>query len=982
MLKRYAIKRTIIYLAALLLIISIFAINPLVMPTVTGAEQAIYYVSPEGSDNNPGTISEPFKTITKARDVVRTINKNMTGDILVYLRGGNYNITSTVTFSVQDSGTNGYRIYYQAYPGETPVLNGATKVTGWTQHKGDIYKATLNRPTKLRNLYVNDKRASMTKKTVTARGGFGTYSITAGQASWAWTSGSKSDGVQYNSSDVPAIASNKDDLEIVNGTTWNENIVCTRDVITSGSYRVLLLQQPYGAIAQTPGWGAAFSPSGTHTIYNAFEFLNSPGQFYFDKTTKTLYYYIRPGENMNTADVEAPVVEKLIEIAGTSTTNRVKNITFQGITFANTDYNLIDVGGSRGKSTCQAAQGFIAFYNDNWHNTKYDLVDTLPGMINVGNSDSIHFMDNIIKHSGNDGINMVNDVLNSNIIGNYITDITSSGITIGHPQHVYIGNGGNRAKYANGVEGVCKNNTISNNMLFDTSTAPGFGGCAAITAYFADTLKITYNHVQNTAYNGIHLGWGWCNFTDSTTCKNNTINYNRVVDTLTRLHDSGAIYTIGQMPGTSINENYVRGIPPANSGPTYGLHNDEGTAYMTENDNVLDIDPGVKYTINCEDFGQKHDLTILRTYATVNKMGKNPPNSRIDTPVAVPDNIWPLAQYNVCLNSGIQEKYRNIIPGNLLSTQDYVFPASCVTSAGTKLNIRSSGNSTNSVWFAPTGTTNFVESATMTRVSGDATSITVPYTSGKYKLFVLNSQGVKLGESTAVLKVTGNAVYTPGTTPGSTPSSTPGSTPGTTPNPDLRSAFQQIEAEDFSTQFGIQTENCQEGGYNVGYIENGDYVVYNDIDFGSGAESFEARVASAASGGNIEVRLDSIDGPLIGNCPVAGSDGWHNWVTTTCKITQVKGTHNLYLKFTGESGYLFNLNWWKFIEAPQSTVGDLNGDGKVDSTDGALLKRHLLDITQLKGNALNSADVDKDGEVTSTDYALMKRYILGIISNF
>jgi len=113
---------------------------------------------------------------------------------------------------------------------------------------------------------------------------------------------------------------------------------------------------------------------------------------------------------------------------------------------------------------------------------------------------------------------------------------------------------------------------------------------------------------------------------------------------LSRLHDSGAIYTIGQMPGTNINENYVKGIPPATYGPTYGLHNDEGTAYIIENDNVLNIDPGVKYTINCEDFGEKHDLTILRTYATVSKMGKNPPNSRIDPPVAVPDNVWPLRQ--------------------------------------------------------------------------------------------------------------------------------------------------------------------------------------------------------------------------------------------------------------------------------------------------------------------------------------------------
>jgi hypothetical protein len=46
------------------------------------AVQATYYVSPSGSDSNPGTLSQPFKTITKARNVVRTINNSMTGDII------------------------------------------------------------------------------------------------------------------------------------------------------------------------------------------------------------------------------------------------------------------------------------------------------------------------------------------------------------------------------------------------------------------------------------------------------------------------------------------------------------------------------------------------------------------------------------------------------------------------------------------------------------------------------------------------------------------------------------------------------------------------------------------------------------------------------------------------------------------------------------------------------------------------------------
>ena len=66
--------------------------------------------------------------------------------------------------------------------------------------------------------------------------------------------------------------------------------------------------------------------------------MDSPGEFYFDKTAKMLYYYPYDWEDMTTADVEAPFADQLITIAGESTGNRVKNLTFSGITFAHTDY--------------------------------------------------------------------------------------------------------------------------------------------------------------------------------------------------------------------------------------------------------------------------------------------------------------------------------------------------------------------------------------------------------------------------------------------------------------------------------------------------------------------------------------------------------------------------------------------------------------------------------------------------------------------
>jgi hypothetical protein len=135
-------------------------------------------------------------------------------------------------------------------------------------------------------------------------------------------------------------------------------------------------------------------------------------------------------------------------------------------------------------------------------------------------------------------------------------------------------------------------------------------------------------------------------------------------------------------------------------------------------------------------------------------MGVNPPSSTIDPPVAVPDNVWPLAQYTTCLTSGIQDGYRNLLPGGLLATQDFVFPASASVPRGTAtIGIRGGGTSSDAVWFAPAGTTSFLAGANMTKAAGDATSIAVPTSAGSYKLHVVDAQGKKLGESAAILRV-------------------------------------------------------------------------------------------------------------------------------------------------------------------------------------------------------------------------------------
>ena len=201
--------------------------------------------------------------------------------------------------------------------------------------------------------------------------------------------------------------------------------------------------------------------------------------------------------------------------------------------------------------------------------------------------------------------------------------------------------------------------------------------------------------------------------------------------------------------------------------------------------------------------------------------------------------------------------------------------------------------------------------------------------------------------------------------------------------PEPTSAFTKIEAENFSSQSGVEIEaNTDDNGKNIGYIQNGDYTVYQRVDFGSGATKFQASAGSGSTGGNIEIRLDSLTGTLIGTCAVSGTGGWKTWTDVSCDVSGVTGEHDVYLKFTGESDYLFNLDWFTFSKGSVVTgkLGDINSDASIDSLDLMLIKKQLLGIEDIQNTKL--ADLDASGAIDAIDFALMKQYLLGMITVF
>jgi beta-glucanase (GH16 family) len=157
------------------------------------------------------------------------------------------------------------------------------------------------------------------------------------------------------------------------------------------------------------------------------------------------------------------------------------------------------------------------------------------------------------------------------------------------------------------------------------------------------------------------------------------------------------------------------------------------------------------------------------------------------------------------------------------------------------------------------------------------------------------------------------AVYTGNGTPPTTPP------PTTTPPGGGVSATSTIQAESFNAQSGVQTEACTDtgGGQNLGWLANGDWTQYNNVNFGSTPlRQFKARVASGAAGGVsglIEVRLDNVNNPPIGNFAIANTGGWQSWTTIPANISGVTGTHTVFLRFTsGQPADFANVNWFTF----------------------------------------------------------------------
>lgn len=125
--------------------------------------------------------------------------------------------------------------------------------------------------------------------------------------------------------------------------------------------------------------------------------------------------------------------------------------------------------------------------------------------------------------------------------------------------------------------------------------------------------------------------------------------------------------------------------------------------------------------------------------------------------------------------------------------------------------------------------------------------------------------------------------------------------------------YRRVEAETMNWGYGLKTKKKADGIY-VTNIDNNEYIRLRGVDFGrTGPKRFMAAVAAQEKGAEIILRINSINGPVIGRLEIPATGGDLIFKQTSCKVIPVKGIHDLYLCFRLPSPETtFNFDYWKF----------------------------------------------------------------------
>lgn len=546
-----------------------------------------FYVSPEGNDRWSGKLAEPnqgrtdgpFATMDGARTAVKKlkgvvfskqssrISAGLHGPLTVWLRGGTYRVKGPIVFDAEDSGP----IRYAAYPGETPVIDGSERITGWkTTSVGDVKAWVAELPEvadgswSFRELYVNGQRR--TRPRYPREGLLRMARVPGMPESGGWETGRGYTRFVASPGDLKNFV-NLQDVEVVYLHFWIEE----RSPISAfdPNTQTVTMDRPSCA----PLYGSHGSQLADYYLDNVYEELSEPGQWYLDRAKGLLFYVPLPGEEIGTTEVCAPRALQLLALRGEPERGRfVDYLRFEDITFQNTDWRHPDP--SDGVDPIRPSGDHRSFESRRNHRGRAAAAGQaacdVPGVIFMEAARHCRFSRCTVQNIGWYGFEIAD---------------ASRGIAVEHCTIRAMGAGGvkvNGSSANDPVERRTGGHAITDNTIHSGGRI--FHSAVGILLMHAADVEVSHNLIYDLYYTGISCGWVW-GYMESVS------RYNRIeknhIHTIGQgvLSDMGGIYTLGVQPGTVIRGNLIHDVKMAHYGG-WCIYPDEGSSHILIENNV------------------------------------------------------------------------------------------------------------------------------------------------------------------------------------------------------------------------------------------------------------------------------------------------------------------------------------------------------------------------------------------------------------
>lgn len=560
------------------------------------------YIAPDGKDANTGTYDAPKATLSAAVRQVREqrrLQQSRGGKIL--LKGGTYYLNEPVHLRPEDNGTPASPLTITAVPGEAPVLSGGILIRDWKKPsaqvnglpdaaQGKVWIADLpaitgNVPP--RQFWVNDRKAVRAKSTPG----------NSMQRILNWDKRTATAVIPLHPFERLEVT---DGLEFLIHQWWEVARLRVRKLEKAGDSCRVYFYEPESRIQNEHPWPAPWlsAETGNSAFYlgNALSFLDEPGEWYVDMTTRKIYYYPRAQEEMGTAKTVIPFLEHLLVIQGTPE-HPVENIVISGLRFQHSAWNRPSLQGhvphQAGLYMTEAYKLKPAGTTEKPSLDNQAWVGRPDAAVAVSYAKNLRFEDNRFEHLAATGLDLRTGVKAAAVTGNLFKDIGGTGIQGG-----YFGEDGeeiHKPYHPADRRMVCENITIANNLVTDAGNEDW--GCVGIGMGFSRQITIERNEIENMPYSGISMGWGWTPLKNIMT--QNRIRYNKIHHYGRTNYDCAGIYTLSAQPGTVIEENDIDSIykAPYAHLPTHWfyLYTDEGSSGITIRNNWT---PAQKYLQN------------------------------------------------------------------------------------------------------------------------------------------------------------------------------------------------------------------------------------------------------------------------------------------------------------------------------------------------------------------------------------------------